>query len=445
MLRNYIRFTCILIFVFSLALRGVSAEKDQKPDPEFYFKNFEEFINVIKEIQNKYVGEVELEELLNNAYTGMLSGLDPYSQYIGPENLEELKIETEGEFSGLGVEVIMKDGILTVLTPIVDSPAFRAGVLIGDRIIKIDGKSTKNITIRETIGLLRGEPNTNVTITVIHEGENEPVDITIHRAKVHVKSVRGAKIVNSEGGVGYISITNFQENTIIDMDEAIMDLTKKGMKALVLDLRFNPGGLLNIARDMVDRFLKKGMIVSTRGRHVSQDREYKAHKAGTYPSFPLVILVNKGSASASEIVAGAIKDHKRGILLGNTTFGKGSVQSLIPIENKNSALKLTTAKYYTPSGIQIEGKGIEPDTKVGLTKDELKELHAHLSRANAADIQTENGHKKVNGNDKTEFVDAQLAKAIDLLKDTDAYKELIEHKQVSTNSNTNLENSSLPE
>ena len=424
MLRSYFNFIWIIIIVFSLCLRDLHAQEDQKSDPDTYYQNFEEFVNVVKEIQNKYVNEVELKELMKNAYKGMLAGLDPYSQFIDSENLQELKIETEGEFDGLGIEVIIKNGGLTVLTPIVDSPAFRAGVLIGDRIIKIDGKSTRNISIREAIKLLRGEPNTKVTLTVIHEGESEPVDITINRAKIHVKSVRGARIVDEEGKIGYIAVTSFQENTIADMDSAIQDLRKQGMGSLVLDLRFNPGGLLNVARDMADKFIKKGIIVTTKGRHKSQDHKYKAHRSGTYPKFPLIILVNKGSASASEIVAGSIKDHKRGILLGTRTFGKGSVQSLIPIEDRNSALKLTTAKYYTPSGAQIDESGIEPDIKVDLTKTELKGLHTHLSRSHATDILTENGNKVSGGENKTGFVDAQLARAIDILKGTSVYAQI---------------------
>jgi carboxyl-terminal processing protease len=424
MLRNYLNSIWIIIIIFSLDLYGLHAQADQKSDPDTYYRHFEELINIIKEIQNKYVNEVELEELLKNAYEGMLAGLDPYSQFIDSENLKELKIETEGEFDGLGIEVIIENGVLTVLTPIIDSPAFSAGVLIGDKIIKIDGKSTRNISIREAIKLLRGEPDTKITLTVIHEGENESVDIIITRAKIHVKSVRGARIIDEEGKIGYIAVTSFQENTVSDLDSAIQNLIKQGMESLILDLRFNPGGLLNVARDMSDKFIKKGLIVTTKGRHKSQNHKYKAHRFGTYPNFPLVILVNKGSASASEIVAGSVKDHKRGILLGTRTFGKGSVQSLIPIENRNSALKLTTAKYYTPSGTQIDGSGIEPDIKVNLTKTELKELHKYLSRSHATDILIENGNKVSGGENKTGFVDAQLARAIDILKGINVYAQI---------------------
>ncbi len=423
-MRNSFKIIWIVIFIFSLNPCYLHAQKEEKLDPDIFYQDFEEFISIIKEIQNKYVDEVGLRALLMNSYKGMLAGLDPYSQFIDSKNLEELKIETEGEFDGLGIEVIMKDGFLRVLTPIVDSPAFRAGVYIGDVIIKIDGKSTKNISIREAIEMLRGKTHTEVTITVIHEGENEPVDITIERAKIHLNSTRGTRIVDEDGKIGYIAITSFQDNTIDDLDAAVKELEKQGMESLILDLRFNPGGLLNIAVDMADKFIKKGLIVSTKGRHKSQHHEYKAHRSKTYKNFPLIILVNNGSASASEIVAGAVKDHKRGLLLGTKTFGKGSVQSLIPIKNKKSALKLTTAKYYTPSGTMIHGVGIEPDIKVNLTRKEVRGLHRHLARVNAADIRTKNGKEPLEINDDEEkFVDAQLSRAIDVLKGISIYSK----------------------
>jgi carboxyl-terminal processing protease len=417
-IRNTFKILWIVIFIFSLSPCYLHAQKEEKLDPDIFYQDFEEFISIIKEIQDKYVDEVGLRALLMDAYKGMLAGLDPHSQFIDAKSLEELKIETEGEFDGLGIEVIVKDGFLTVLTPIVDSPAFRAGVYIGDIIIKIDGKTTKNISISEAIEMLRGKTHTEVTLTVVHEGESEPVDITIKRAKIHLNSTRGTRIVDEEGKIGYVAVTSFQDNTATDLDAAVKELENQGMESLILDLRFNPGGLLNIAVDMSDRFIKKGVIVSTKGRHKSQLREYNAHRSKTYKKFSLVILVNSGSASASEIVAGAVKDHKRGLLLGTKTFGKGSVQSLILIKNKKSALKLTTAKYYTPSGTMIDGVGIEPDIKVDLAKKEVRGLHRHLARVNAADIRT-NGKAEpleTNGDDKEIFVDKQLARAIDVLK-----------------------------
>ena len=423
--RSCFNFIWIVIILFSLTPCGLHAQTEKETAPDVYYQDFEEFITIIKEIQNKYVDVVDLRTLLRSGYTGMLGSLDPYSQYIDSKHLEELRIETGGVFEGLGIEVIVKDGILTVLTPIVDSPAFRAGVFIGDKIIEIDGKSTRNVTIREAVEILRGEPNTKVTLTVLHKGERDPVDITIERAKIQIKSTRGTRIVDKESKIGYVAVTGFQDNTITDLDASIEELEKQGMEALILDLRFNPGGLLNIAVDMSDKFIKKGVIVSTKGRHKSQEHEYKAHKSGTYKNFPLIILVNNGSASASEIVAGAVKDHNRGLLLGAKTFGKGSVQSLIPIENKDTALKLTTAKYYTPSGTLIDGVGIEPDIKVNLTKKEINELHKNLTIVNATDIRTKDRKEPSrdieDSDDEGKFVDVQLSRALDVLKGIRVY------------------------
>jgi carboxyl-terminal processing protease len=428
--RSCFNFIWIVIIFFSLNPCYLQAQTEKETDPDVYYQDFEEFINVIKEIQNKYVDEVKLRALLKDAYRGMLAGLDPYSQYIDSKHLEELRIETGGVFNGLGIEVVIKDGVLTVLTPIVDSPAFRAGVFIGDKIIKIDGKKIRNITIGEAIEMLRGKPHTKVTLTVVHEGERDSVDITIERAKIQIKSTRGTRIVDKENNIGYVAVTSFQDNTITDLDASIEELEKQGMESLILDLRFNPGGLLNIAVDMADKFIKKGVIVYTKGRHKSQEHEYKAHRAGTYKKYPLIILVNNGSASASEIVAGAIKDHDRGLLLGTKTFGKGSVQSLIPIGNRNTALKLTTAKYYTPSGTMIHEVGIEPDIEVDLTKKEVRELHKFLTMAHATDIRTKD-RKELSkdiedSDDEGKFVDVQLSRAIDVLNGIRVYAKTAE-------------------
>ncbi|MCF6157542.1 MAG: S41 family peptidase [wastewater metagenome] len=403
----------------------IEVKEDVKETKENIYKEFEEFVRVIKELQDKYVDEIQVNTILTNAYRGMLSGLDPYSQYFTPEELEDLKIETEGEFEGVGIEVIVKDGLLTVITPLIDSPAFKAGILIGDRIIKINGEYTENMSIRESIKKLRGKLGTKVTLTVVHEGNPTPEDITMERAMIHVKSVRGARIVDDEYKIGYLAITNFQENTVEDMDTAVQNLLKKGMNSLILDLRFNPGGLLSAAVDMADRFLEKGVIVSTKGRDKSQDYTYHAQKLGTYRNFPVIVLVNNGSASASEIVAGAIKDHKRGLLLGIKTFGKGSVQSLIPVDKGEAALKLTTARYYAPSGICIHEKGIEPDIKVPLSFDETKALHLHLAtidtRMNGdrekGSLPPENGVQE----EEPPYVDIQLERAIDILKGIEVY------------------------
>src|SRR3989338_2381835 len=435
------RLSNFLLFVILVSVRTVSFGQEvplEKPQievkegadqtKESVYEEYEEFVKVVKELQDKYVDEININTILVNAYRGMLSGLDPYSQYFSPEDMEDLKIETEGEFEGLGIEVIVKDGLLTVITPLLDSPAFKAGILVGDRIIKIDGESTENMTIRDAVKKLRGKLGTKITLTVVHEGDTTPTDITIERAKIHVKSIRGARMVDNDYNVGYLAVTNFQEHTVRDMDAAIQDLLKKGMKCLVLDLRFNPGGLLNVAVDMADKFLERGVIVSTKGRDKTQNYVYKAHKKGTNPNFPLVVLENNGSASASEIVAGAIKDHKRGLLLGIKTFGKGSVQSLIPVGDGKAALKLTTARYYTPSGGCIHEKGIEPDISVSLTFAEMKALNEHLSMINIdTKISESNGTETVlkgtvgTKEEKPRYIDMQLERAVDIMKGIAVY------------------------
>ncbi|HHT9153501.1 MAG TPA: S41 family peptidase [Candidatus Hypogeohydataceae bacterium YC40] len=376
-----------------------------------YYKNYEEFVRVVKLIQEKYVKETKLREIFQGAYRGMLEGLDPYSQFFGPDELDELKVETEGKFGGLGIEVIVKDGTLYVLTPILDSPAFRAGVMVGDRIVKIEGMSTERMSLKEAVKHLRGEPNTSVTISVVHLGESEPVDVTIVRDIIQVHSIRGARLVDEEAKIGYLSLISFQDNTLEEMDKAFYELLNKGMKSLILDLRFNPGGLLNMAVAVSDRFISNGVIVSTKGRDEEQNQVYLATGSGTYPDLPLIILINNGSASASEIVAGAIRDHKRGLLVGTKTFGKGSVQSLIAVEEEHCALKLTTALYYTPSGISINEIGVEPDVKVELTPAETKQLHGHLNKANIIRPSAEKPQEE------EKFVDLQLQRAIEILKE----------------------------
>lgn len=430
-----------VVFIILLLLKGnvsgqdnapetplAEAKKEVKQERASVYEEFEEFLKIVKELQDKYVEEIKLNTILTNAYRGMLSGLDPYSQYFSSDELEDLKIETEGEFEGLGIEVIIKDGILIVITPLLDSPAFKAGILVGDRIIKINGESTENMSIREAVKKLRGKLGIKITLTVVHEGDTVPVDITIERAKIYVNSIRGARIVDDEYKIGYLAVSNFQENTVKDLDIAIQNLLKNGMKSMILDLRFNPGGLLNVAVDMADKFLEKGVIVSTRGRDKTQNYVYRAHKKGTYPNFPLAVIVNNGSASASEIVAGALKDHKRGLLLGIKTFGKGSVQSLIPVGNGKAALKLTTAWYYTPSGVCIHEKGIEPDVKIPLSFAETKALHEHLSmlsterKTNAA--KEENAvHNEISERKKKKplYEDIQLELAKDILKGIEVY------------------------
>jgi carboxyl-terminal processing protease len=402
----------LLLILPILIILTCPALAEEQPD---YYKNYEELVKVVRLIKDKYVDDVELADLLAGAYRGMLQELDPYSQYITPDEMEDLRIETEGEFSGLGIEVIVQDGILTVITPMLGSPAFRAGVMPGDKIIHIEGESAERISLREAIKKLRGAPGTKVTITVMHPGETEPKDITIERGVVHLRSVRGVEMLDDDKKIGYIAITSFQEDTPEEFDNAIEDLLQKGMQALILDLRFNPGGLLDTSVEVADKFLEEGVIVSTKGRDKSQDQIYRAEKSGTYTNFPIVVLINKGSASAAEIVAGAIRDNNRGLLVGTTTFGKGSVQSLVPVEKGESAIKLTTAKYYTPSGKLIHNIGIAPDIVVELNTEETKNLQEYLSRLNNADS-LKKDNDEVAPSEGKDYVDIQLQRALDVLR-----------------------------
>jgi carboxyl-terminal processing protease len=411
-----------LVLILSLAIilthGSLLPAEELAKEQDDYYKNYEELVRVVRLIKDKYVDDVEFTQLLTGAYRGMLQELDPYSQYIGPGEMEDLRIETEGEFGGLGIEVIVQDGILTVITPILNSPAFKAGVMAGDKIIRIEDESAERITLREAIEKLRGEPGTEVTITVLHPGEVEPADVTIERDIVQLISVRGIKILDDEKKIGYVSLTSFQEDTAVELDTAIESLLQEGMTALILDLRFNPGGLLDAAVDVSDRFLIEEVIVTTKGKDISQNHVYHAKKPGTFPDFPLVVLVNKGSASAAEIVAGAIRDNKRGILVGTKTFGKGTVQSLVPVEEGFSAIKLTTAKYYTPSGKLIHNIGIEPDVLVELDNEETKDLHQYLSRLNnvsgapASESESDETSLEEEGS-----ADMQLQQALDILRD----------------------------
>lgn len=405
------KYLLIILSLLIILNRPLPAEEQTD-----YYKNYEELVKVIRLIKEKYVDEVELADLLAGAYSGMLQELDPYSQYITPDQMEDLRIETEGEFTGLGIEVILRDGILTVITPMLGSPAFKAGVMAGDKIINIDGESAERISLREAIKRLRGAPGTEVTISVLHPGETEPTDIVIERGLVQLKSVRGVRMLDDDKKIAYLAISSFQENTTGALDTAVEGLLQEGMEALVLDLRFNPGGLLNTAVDVSDKFLEKNVIVSTKGKDKSQNHIYRAKKLETYPDFQLVVLVNNGSASAAEIVAGAIRDNKRGLLVGTKTFGKGSVQSLVPVEDGYSAIKLTTAKYYTPSGKLIHDIGIEPDVVVELNDEETKDLYEYLSLLNNSNtFETDNGKEGLFVEEEG-FADIQLQRALDILR-----------------------------
>ncbi|MBN1128703.1 MAG: S41 family peptidase, partial [Chitinispirillaceae bacterium] len=314
-----------------------------------FYSDIIRFENVATKIHQNYVDEMKSGELLDNGINGMLRILDPHTSYFKADQYEELKIHTEGKFGGLGIQISIRDKILTVMTPISGTPAARAGIQSGDQIITIDGKSTAGITIEKAVSKLRGEPGTKVTIMIRRKGEAKDMEYTITREIIRIKPVPFAGVLDSS--IGYVHLLQFSQDAGAEVDRAIKGLLKKNIKALVFDLRHNPGGLLPQAIDVAEKFLpKKSLVVSTRGRTIEQNKEFNSNASPTLPpDMPLAVLVNYASASASEIVAGAIQDWDRGIIIGDTTFGKGSVQSVFPLD-KTHHLKMTTAFYYTPSG-----------------------------------------------------------------------------------------------
>lgn len=322
------------------------------------YEGLESFSNVLAIVQKNYVQEVKTSQLVEGAIDGMLTALDPHSAYLTPDLYRELQVDTEGSFGGLGIEITLRDGLLTVVSPIEDTPAYRAGVKAGDQIVKIDGELTKDLTLLEAVKRMRGPQGSQVTISVRREGVDRFLDISLTREVIKIRSVKSKLL---EPGYGYIRLTQFQDRTTADLEDALARFSQNGqeLKGLVLDLRSNPGGLLSQAVKVADVFLDSGMIVYTKGRLNTQQQKYLAHPGG-HTGFPLVVLVNNGSASASEIVAGAVQDHGRAVVLGTQTFGKGSVQTILPLEN-GDALRLTTAMYYTPNGRSIQVTGVKPD------------------------------------------------------------------------------------
>ena len=352
-----------LIILYGFTYMGCTAQATKDPDKELY-EQVELLSSAITIVQEDYVEELEPKKLVYGALEGLLSSLDGYSQFMDPDSVKEMQIDTKGEFGGLGIEIGIRDGILTVIAPIDGTPADRAGLKAKDRIVKIDDELTRDIKLTDAVKKLRGRPGTKVDIKVLREDENRLLDFTITRSIIKIKSIKFAKMLDGE--IGYMKLVEFQENTSEEVDEKIRGLKKEGMKGFILDLRNNPGGLLETAYKVSDKFLPEGKtVVSLEGRIHEQNKVYKSTGKNNYTDFPMVVLVNGGSASASEIVAGALQDNKRGIILGTKTFGKGSVQTVISLKD-GSAVRLTTAAYHTPSGRIISNEGIIPDTEVKL-------------------------------------------------------------------------------
>ena len=390
-------FTFVVITVLVMSCLTIAGEKAGKQGD--LYQRFQTFSRIVSSVQNNYVEEVDMDKLFYGAYTGMLQTLDPHSAFLPPEDKENLEVETQGEFGGLGIEITLdKYGVLMVVTPLEDTPAFKAGVLANDRIIKIEGKSTKNITVRGAVKKLRGPKGSPVKITVLHQnGKIE--DITVVRDIIKPTSIKDPHFADEKQKIAYLRMTSFQKRTAEDLDKTVKQLEAEGMQALIIDLRANPGGLLNAAIDVSDRFLADGIIVSTRGRK-SRPRAFPATKGVTYPDIPVALLISSHSASAAEIFAGAIQDHKRGVIVGMRSYGKGSVQSLFKLENGKSGIRLTTAHYYTPSGRLIHRDqddqdqkewGIDPDIEVKVTLEDEIALWKSWRDRHQAEIDKKNG------------------------------------------------------
>jgi carboxyl-terminal processing protease len=351
-----------MILIVSLLISGSS--RHVVADTKEAYKNIEVFTDVLRKIEKNYVEDTNANELIYGAIRGMVETLDPHSSFITAEDYKELMIETKGSFPGVGIVITMKDRVLTVVSPIEGTPAYKAGIKAGDEIIMIEDKATKDLTIREAVKLIRGPKGTRVKLTVKRKGLEKPIDFVITRDEIPIRSVRSFSLPFD---LGYIRISNFQSNTGQDLVKALREMeSKKELKGLVLDLRNNPGGLLSQAVRVADEFLDAGSIVSIKSRDKKEQKSV-AHKNKESRTYPMVALVNEGSASASEIVAGALQDNKRALILGSTTFGKGSVQTLFPLTD-GSGLRLTTALYYTPNGRSIQASGIEPDIEVAFVQ-----------------------------------------------------------------------------
>jgi len=407
------------------------------------YENIDTFSTVLTLVQKHYVDEVSTKQLIEGAINGMLTALDAHSGYLPPESYKELQVDTKGSFGGLGIEITIRNGVLTVVSPIEDTPAFRAGIKAGDQIIKIEDEFTKDMSLVQAVRKMRGPKDTKIHLTLRREGEPDWIELTLTREVIQIHSVKSRLL---EPGYGYLRITQFQERTDSDAERAIKELEKTApLRGLVLDLRNNPGGLLNQAVRVTDLFLDSGLVVYTEGRVEGQEQKFLAHEPESHVTFPMVVLVNSGSASASEIVAGALQDHKRALVLGTQTFGKGSVQTILPLE-EGSAIRLTTARYYTPNGRSIQATGITPDiimeqataaTEESDKPDFIREenLPRHLKQQDEKQRDKDRdkggkpgGAKQDKPEDaagETRAADLQLDRALELLKSWNVFKTVV--------------------
>ncbi len=419
------------------------------------------FGNVFERVRAQYVDEISDKELIEYAINGMLSSLDPHSAYLNIDDFKDMREQTKGEFGGLGMEVTMEEGFVKVVSPIDDTPAFVAGIEAGDLITHLDGTSVLGLSLKEAVDLMRGKPGSEIELTIARKGASEPLYIPIIRDVIRIRPVKDNIFKDK---VGYVRVTTFNRNTTDDVKTAITDIKEKlgnNLAGFVIDLRNNPGGLLDQAIGVSDVFLDKGEIVSTRGRHKIDSKRDNARSGDMVEDLPIVVLVNGGSASASEIVAGALQDHKRAIIMGTPTFGKGSVQTVIPLSG-NGAMRLTTARYYTPSGRSIQAKGIEPDIEVEISKVETLEYRrtreANLKGALDSDEKEESSRakklreeqeekmteeeKKEQDNKELLMKDYQLDRAVDLIRGLSMYNGKVIMTDIAANDNEKYEDKS---
>jgi len=421
--KRLLAFILVGLAVFTI-YSTVFSSADRKRNDDL-FRQVSLFSDTLAIVQNEYVDSAKPRDLIYGALKGMLSSLDPYSQFMDPETYNELKVDTEGRFGGLGIEITIKDGLLTVVTPIEGTPAWRAGIKTGDRIVKINNELTRDMTLTDAVKRMRGKPKETVQITILRESEKKVLEFKVVRDIIKIKDIKEARIL--EDGIGYIRLVEFRENTPQDINTAIDKLKKEGMSALVLDLRNNPGGLLNVAVKIAEKFLEKDkVIVSTKGRDSSQDASFISRSNSPLLNIPIVILINEGSASGSEIVAACLQDYKRGIVVGVKSFGKGSVQTVIPLVD-GSALRLTTARYFSPLGKEIQGKGVIPDIEVpevryqlldstGTGLDYAQDIFEHMKNKNKNAPKEDDGPRDYK-------LDNQLMRAIDAIKAVKFYKD----------------------
>ncbi|MGH7987581.1 MAG: S41 family peptidase [Candidatus Binataceae bacterium] len=450
-----------IALVVCLVVIGDLAVQRAQALPDDTYQELQTFANVLAIVQKNYVEPVSTKQLINGAITGMLASLDPHSAYLTPDLYRDLEVETRGSFGGLGIEITMRNDVLTVVAPIDGTPAYRAGIKAGDQIIKINNDFTKGMTLTDAVKMMRGPKGSKIHLTIHRDGIPDLFTVAIERAVIKIKSVKAKPL---KDGYGYVRITTFQDGTNADLDKALDKLRKRDhghIKGLVLDLRDNPGGLLNQAVSVSDNFIDGGLIVYTQGRSESQQQKFFAHKKKDFHDYPMVVLVNGGSASASEIVSGALQDHRRAIIEGTQTFGKGSVQTILPLDN-NSALRLTTARYYTPNGRSIQAVGITPDVVVeppkltlamleqeqGTTIDQGEEIREsdllhHFKNNQKQPAKSNNGVAPAKSNGQPSAgpqtkaepgkpeKDVQLEKAISILEHWSKYKTVLARNEDS--------------